>query len=167
MATDPGENFGPAAFPDSVPWWPEPGDPGDHSEDPGDNFGPAAFEEFQTPATGATAGTPGVFTPPGSDSPDDLAELQDSGVVASPATAWTTGQRVVLGDASTAYWNGTAWVAGQPAAAVAVTEANTKAEIVEWLLDHGVDLSESALNALTKAELLELVADVLDDDDGV
>ena len=62
-------------------------------------------------ATGATAGTPGAYTPAGADSPDALTEL--TGVVASPATAWTTGQYVVLGDASFAHWSGTAWVAGK------------------------------------------------------
>jgi hypothetical protein len=32
--------------------------------------------------------------------------------VASPSTPWTSGQRVVLADSSTASWNGSAWVAG-------------------------------------------------------
>lgn len=61
--------------------------------------------------TGATAGTPGSFTPAGADSPDKLAEL--TGVTASPATAWTTGQYVLLGDGTFAHWSGTAWVAGK------------------------------------------------------
>ncbi len=61
-------------------------------------------------ATGATAGTPGEFTPTGADAPYDLAAL--SSVTADPATAWTTGQYVVLGDASTAHWNGSAWASG-------------------------------------------------------
>ncbi|WP_371671227.1 hypothetical protein OG985_28570 [Streptomyces sp. NBC_00289] len=62
-------------------------------------------------ATGATAGSPGTFTPSGSDVPDNLGAMV--GVIATPATAWTTGQHVLLGDATKAYWNGTAWVAGQ------------------------------------------------------
>jgi hypothetical protein len=62
------------------------------------------------PATGATAGTPGTFTPAGAATPANLASL--AGITASPATAWTTGQRVVLADSTTASWNGTAWVAG-------------------------------------------------------
>lgn len=66
------------------------------------NNGPAA--------TGATAGIPGTYTPAGCDSPDKLAEL--TGVTASPATAWTTGQYVLLGDGSKAHWSGTAWVTG-------------------------------------------------------
>jgi hypothetical protein len=62
-------------------------------------------------ATGATGITsPGTFTPPGAMAPANLAAM--SGVTASPATAWTTGQYVVLGDGSQAHWNGTAWVAG-------------------------------------------------------
>lgn len=66
-----------------------------------------------TPATGATAGTPGSFTPSGSTTPANLAAM--SSVTASPATAWTTGKYVVLGDATEAYWNGTAWVSGRAA----------------------------------------------------
>lgn len=64
-------------------------------------------------ATGATAGTPGTFTPAGSTAPYDLVDLDL--VSASPATAWTTGQYVVLGDGSEAHWNGTDWVAGRAA----------------------------------------------------
>lgn len=63
------------------------------------------------PATGATAGTPGTFTPVGATVPADLAAL--AGVVADPATAWTTGQHVVLGDASKAHWTSSAWASGE------------------------------------------------------
>jgi len=66
-------------------------------------------------ATGATAGTPGTFTPGGSAAPANFTALQASGITASPATAWTTGQYVALGDASHAHWDSAAWVAG-PAA---------------------------------------------------
>jgi hypothetical protein len=38
--------------------------------------------------------------------------LPMTGVTASPATTWTAGQHVVLGDGTRAYWNGTAWTAG-------------------------------------------------------
>ncbi|MGV9312589.1 phage tail tube protein [Streptomyces sp. NPDC003691] len=64
-------------------------------------------------ATGATAGTPGAFTPDGATPPAGLSSL--SSVIATPATAWPVGQHVVLGDASRAHWNGTAWAAGQAA----------------------------------------------------
>jgi hypothetical protein len=64
-------------------------------------------------ATGATAGTPGSFTPTGADPPANLAALNAAGITASPGTAWTTGQHVVLGDATHAHWDGTApWVTG-------------------------------------------------------
>jgi hypothetical protein len=43
-------------------------------------------------------------------------------------------------------------------------ESWTKAQIVAWLLDHGVTLDETALMALTKAELLALAADLSDDE---
>jgi hypothetical protein len=61
-------------------------------------------------ATGATAGSPGTFTPSGAGAPANLAAM--SGIVATPSTAWTTGQSVVLGDASHCHWNATAWVTG-------------------------------------------------------
>jgi hypothetical protein len=65
-------------------------------------------------ATAATAGTPGTWTPPEATPPANLAALQ-SGITASPLTAWTVGQHMVLGDTTHAYWNGTAWVAGNAA----------------------------------------------------
>jgi hypothetical protein len=64
-------------------------------------------------ATGATAGTPGAFTPAGATVPANLSALQGASpaVVASPNTAWTTGQNVVLGTGS-AHWSGSAWASG-------------------------------------------------------
>ena len=61
-------------------------------------------------ATSASAGTPGSFSPNGATPPATLSAL--SSVTANPTTAWTTGQRVVLGNGSSAYWNGTAWANG-------------------------------------------------------
>lgn len=67
------------------------------------------------PATGATAGTPGEWTPTGATPPANHANLAAGIpvlVVASPATAWLVGESVVTGDGSDSYWNGTAWTAG-------------------------------------------------------
>lgn len=64
-------------------------------------------------ATGATAGTPGTWTPPGATPPASVAAI--GAVVASPATAWTSGQYVQTGTAGVpgqAHWSGTAWTAG-------------------------------------------------------
>lgn len=66
-----------------------------------------------TPATGASAGSPGTFSPTGAVVPADLAALRS--VIAAPTAKWTTGQHVVLGDASKAHWNGSAWAAGTAA----------------------------------------------------
>jgi len=68
------------------------------------------FQPLGTPATGATAGQPGTFTPANSYGPMTLTDM--SGVTASPTTAWTSGQFVVLGDGSQAHWSGSAWQAG-------------------------------------------------------
>ena len=63
-------------------------------------------------ATGASAVSsgPGSFTPAGATAPANLAAM--SGLTATPSAAWTAPQHVVLGDGSSAHWNGTAWVAG-------------------------------------------------------
>jgi hypothetical protein len=64
-------------------------------------------------ATGATSGTPGTWTPVNSYPPETFTDLGTAGVTASPTTAWTSGQYVVLGDGSDAFWSGTAWTAGK------------------------------------------------------
>jgi len=61
-------------------------------------------------ATGATAGSPGAWTPAGAVPPADLAAANALGY---SGAAWTVGQYVVLGDASEAYWDGAAFVAGR------------------------------------------------------
>lgn len=66
------------------------------------------------PASGVTAGTPGSFTPAGSTAPATLAALQALGALGE-TTAWTTGQYVVLGNASQAHWDGASWAAGAAA----------------------------------------------------
>lgn len=60
-------------------------------------------------ATTAAAGLPGTFN---GIRPFDFAALEASAVVANPATAWTTGQYVILGDGSKVSWNATDWEAG-------------------------------------------------------
>jgi hypothetical protein len=69
------------------------------------------------PITGVTAGMPGMFVPKNADLPADLAALTADAAVgatgtAKPSTAWTAGQYIVLGDGSSAYWDGTAWASG-------------------------------------------------------
>lgn len=69
-------------------------------------------------ATGATAGTPGTWTPAGSTPPENAAGATADGVTASPTSAWTTGQYVqgsTAGSGGEMYWNGTAWTAGRAA----------------------------------------------------
>lgn len=79
-------------------------------------FDPATFPAAgggTVNATGATAGTPGTFTPSGATPPANLAAM--GSVVANPATAWTTGQHVILGDASHAFWDSDSWEVGEAA----------------------------------------------------
>jgi hypothetical protein len=77
-------------------------------------FGDAADSEAvnnptETP-TAVTPGTPGSFTP-ATAIPANLAALQAIGALGQ-STAWTTGQHVILGDASQAHWDGATWAAG-------------------------------------------------------
>jgi hypothetical protein len=70
------------------------------------------------PATGATAGTPGTWTPSGATPPATWGVANSNSVTASPTTAWTTGQYMQGSTASTPgemYWNGTAWALGKAA----------------------------------------------------
>lgn len=62
-------------------------------------------------ATGATAGTPGSYTPDGADLPLTVAGM--SGITADPTSAWTSGQYVLLEDGTKANWDGSAWAAGE------------------------------------------------------
>lgn len=62
--------------------------------------------------TGATPGTPGAFTPGSATIPYDLGDLQDLGALGE-STAWTSGQYVVLGDGTNAYWDGDSWASGE------------------------------------------------------
>src|SRR4051794_20681017 len=62
-------------------------------------------------ATGATAGAPGFFTPSGATTPANLAAL--TGLTASPASAWSTGQYVITADLLANNWSGSAWAAGK------------------------------------------------------
>jgi hypothetical protein len=62
-------------------------------------------------ATTATAGQPGYYSPSGAQAPANLAAL--TGITASPATAWTTGQYIITGDLTANHWSSTAWVAGK------------------------------------------------------
>ena len=63
------------------------------------------------PATGATAGAPGTWTPGGAAPAENFAAM--AGITASPLTLWTVGQHMVLADASEAYWDSLAWQIGQ------------------------------------------------------
>lgn len=81
----------------------------------------AAAASLRPDATGATAGSPGTWTPSGTDIPFDLAEVIADGIVATPATAWTNGQRVVTGSSAAVHWDGLAWIAGNSALATGAT----------------------------------------------
>lgn len=62
--------------------------------------------------TSVTAGTPGSFNPAEATVPYDLSDLQALGAIGE-TTAWTTGQYVVLGDGTNAYWDGSDWASGE------------------------------------------------------
>jgi hypothetical protein len=77
---------------------------------PGVDMSIPGFSNNGPASTGATAGSPGVWTPPNSDPPQKFTTM--NAITASPATAWTTGQYVKLGDGTNAHWGGSAWTSG-------------------------------------------------------
>lgn len=62
-------------------------------------------------ATSVSAGTPGSFGPSGATPPSNLSALRALGALGA-TTAWTTGQYVVLGDTTYAFWDGDSWESG-------------------------------------------------------
>jgi hypothetical protein len=98
------------------------------------------------PATGATAGIPGTWTPPGSQPPATVADLVagiPNDVVADPTTPWTAGQFVqtLTPDAAgRATWTGTDWVGG---VAPLINPARlTVSEVQAWVDDHDEQADE-------------------------
>jgi hypothetical protein len=63
-------------------------------------------------ATGATevTGLEGTYTPTNAGPPMNLAALDS--VTAAPTSAWSEGSYISLGDGTTAYWSGSAWLEG-------------------------------------------------------
>lgn len=81
---------------------------------PDDTVGAIPLDDPDSPeATGATAGTPGTFSPAGAFRPETVDDL--AGVTATPLTAWTTGQGVLLQNGTFAYWDGAGWLPGKAA----------------------------------------------------
>lgn len=83
-----------------------------------ESYPPSLFEPPTpppVPATGATAGTPGTWTPAGCVVPADVNAVTAAGIVASPSTPWQPGQYVQTATplvAGRCYWLGSAWAAG-------------------------------------------------------
>jgi hypothetical protein len=73
--------------------------------------GPPSVDNGAVTATGATAGSPGYFTPTGATVPANLTAL--TGLTATPTAAWAVGQYVITGDLVANHWSGSAWVAGK------------------------------------------------------
>lgn len=72
---------------------------------------PPSVDTGVVAATGATAGSPGFFTPSGANPPANLAGL--AAITATPVATWATGQWVATADGLANNWNGTTWVAGK------------------------------------------------------
>jgi hypothetical protein len=84
------------------------------------------------PATGATAGIPGTWTPAGSAPPASASVANTNGIVASPTTLWTVGQYVqgtAVGAAGRMYWSGTTWVGGAAPVAEEPPEEEPEPEV--------------------------------------
>lgn len=75
------------------------------------------FSNLGIPITGITGGIPATLTPTNATRPATLGALTAAGALGN-TTAWTTGQYVVLGDASESYWDGNSWELGRKPATV-------------------------------------------------
>jgi hypothetical protein len=77
----------------------------------------------------------------------------DPTVVASPLTAWTTGQVATFSD-GTFHWTGSAWVAG-PALDEEELSGWTKSELTQFAADHEppIEIPSGA----TKAQIIALI----------
>ena len=73
------------------------------------------FVNLGIPITAITAGIPATITPVNGTRPLNIEALTNAGALGN-TTAWTTGQYVVLRDASEAYWDGNSWEQGRKAA---------------------------------------------------
>lgn len=82
------------------------------------------FGNLGTPLTAIVAGTPATLTPANGTRPMSLAQLTNQGALGN-TTAWTTGQYVVLGDTTEAYWDSNSWEAGRKAASPPVATTAT------------------------------------------
>jgi hypothetical protein len=81
------------------------------------------FTNLGIPITSITAGTPATVTPVNATRPANLAALTNAGALGN-TTAWLSGQYVVLGDGSEAYWDSNSWEFGRKAAsAITATTA--------------------------------------------
>lgn len=74
--------------------------------------------------TGATAGTPGAWTPAGSTAPGTLAQANALGL--SLGAAWATGQWVDLAGGGDIHWAGAAFALGQAPVVEVAEEATPK-----------------------------------------
>jgi hypothetical protein len=81
----------------------------------------AAAAALRPNATGATAGSPGTWTPSGTDVPTNLAQVIADAILPTPTTAWTNGQHVITADTTHVHWDGLAWVTGNSALATGAT----------------------------------------------
>lgn len=120
------------------------------------SYPPSLWEAAGPPATGATAGIPGTWTPPGSAPPANVASM--GGIVATPATPWTTGQfmqTATAGAAGRCTWTGSAWVGGVAPAMAFTPVGQTIAQVQEYVTGLGDDS-----DATTEIErILELERD--------
>ncbi len=81
------------------------------------------FANLGIPITSITPGIPSTLAPANATRPMTLGALTALGALGQ-TTAWTTGQYLVLGNGSEAYWDGNSWELGRkPATVIAATGA--------------------------------------------
>ena len=105
----------PHSFSGNFPSGYNPSDGDDQSLDPvGGIAGPILAATEITSITEATAPAAAIYAPANCVPPADFAELTSINPTADPASSWTPGNFVILGDGSLAHWgnSGSNWVEG-------------------------------------------------------
>jgi len=131
------------------------------------SYPPSLFAPPVPRATGAIAGIPGTFTPAGSQIPPDLAAMTTWGIVASPATAWTTGQFVQTGTAGAAgraTWSGTGWVGGAAPLDVSAMTVEAVKAFVEANPDLLAEVYSAEKSGKARTSLLTWLKTLLDEE---
>lgn len=107
------------------------------------------------PATGATAGAPGFWTPVPAIAPANVTAVVSGNpqvIAPNPLTRWTVGQYVVCADGGECFWGSDDWYSGRATAVGADPTSSTVDQVKAYVESLG-DESDPAVQAIVQAIL--------------